>query len=117
MSLGPDILLGDDGDLAFTGGDLRMVASVAQAVRVNLSFVRGEWFLAPEVGLPYYTEVLVKPALLQQIGALFRRAILETPGVRDILSLTVSFDGPTRVLTVRFAADTDEGEISEEVLL
>lgn len=110
--LGPDLLLDPDShDLQFVGGDLVMAVDIAQAVKINLLFVQSEWFLNREKGLPYWDQVFVKGPNLDHVAALFRRAIVNTPGVLSVLSLSVDFDAGTREFRVEWSADSDEGEI------
>lgn len=114
MTLGPDILLDPDThDLDIVDGDLLLGADVAQAVKIRLLAVRGEWFLDRTAGIPYYEQVLVKNPNLSHVDALFRQTIVETPGINQLLSFETDFDANTRTYTVTWSADTDEGEISE----
>ena len=56
-----DILLTADGGLAIgETGDISITDSVRQAIRVRLRWFFQEWRLGPEIGIPYYEEILVK---------------------------------------------------------
>ena len=120
MSTTRDIALDGNGDWQVTAGDLVLVAgqaAILQAIRIRLQFFKGEWFLDEDAGVPYFQSVLVKnpdPNLLQTI---FRDAILATPGVLGLPSLTLTLDRSTRSLTVAFRASTDEGELDATVTL
>lgn len=112
--LGPDLLLDPDThDLAFSNGDLQMAVDVAQAVKINLLFVEGEWFLDRLKGVPYFSDVFVKAPNLDHVAAFFRAAIVETPGVGELLEFSFDFDTPSRLFSVEWKADTDDGEIGD----
>lgn len=117
MTLGPDILLDDDGDLDLSNGDLQMVVSVAQNIRVRLLYVQSEWFLDTSKGLPYFEVIFVKNPNITHLGAIFRRCIRETPGVASLDSFSLDFNVNTRELVINFAASTDQGEINESINL
>lgn len=114
MTLGPDLLLDPSShDLVLVDGDLVLGADVAQAVKIRLLFVRGEWFLNRLQGVPYFEQIFVKNPNLSHVSAIFRKTILDTPGVNELTSFSFDFDNATRVFTLTWAADTDEGEISD----
>ncbi len=112
--LGPDILLDTEThDLVFVDGDLVLVADVAQAVKIRLLFVQGDWFLNRAAGLPYFEKILVKNPNIDHVAAIYRRVIVDTPGVGEITKFVFDFDAATRIFTLDWAADTDEGEIGD----
>lgn len=112
MTLGPDLLLDeDDHDLVFEGGDLVMKVDLRQAIKIAILFVRGEWFLKRDEGVPYYESIFVKDPNLDHVASFFRAAILGVPGVRSILEFSLDLDRGTRTLIVDWKCDTDEGEI------
>lgn len=110
-----DFALNADGDLDVSMGDFtltRGVEAIQQAIKIKLQFFQGEWFLDLTAGVPFYQSVLVKnpsPSVLQSI---FRKAILEVPGVLAVTSLNIVISRVTRALTVSFTATTDVGELS-----
>lgn len=109
-----------DGDFVFTTGG----EAVVQALRIALQTIRGEWFLDLEEGVPYYEgdTVTAEEALLGQVFdetkalSAFREAILAVPGVSDILSLGVAFDGTSRRMTVEFRVRTVFGDSDTETV-
>lgn len=116
MSIGPDLLLDTDThDLVVRDGDLVVESSVAQAIKMRILFFRGEWFLNTSVGIPYYEEVFIKQPNLDHLSGLFRRVIIQTPGVTELLSFSLDFDDTTRELSVSFTADSIQGEIDETI--
>lgn len=112
--LGPDLLLDPlTHDLTFVDGDMVMSADVAQAVKINLLFIQDDWFLNLAAGVPYFEKIFVKAPNLDHVAAIFRRTIVETPGVGALTKFVFDFDGDTRIFTLEWAADTDEGEIGD----
>lgn len=109
-----DLLLDADGDLVIKDGDLVLVGgieAIRQDVWCRLRFFRGEWFLDASAGVEYFQRILTKPADVDGARDIFRREILATPGVTEVVSLEVAFDGRTRALTGSFVAKTDAGLI------
>lgn len=115
-----DIGLDTNGDLAFEGGDLKLLSgleALVQSVRIRLSFFKGEWFLDLDAGVPYYQEMLGKKPRVELLRSVFRKAIEETPGIDRVISLSVTFNGAARRLEVKYRAASALGEISERVVL
>lgn len=81
-------------------------AAIAQQVTIRLNFFLGEWFLDTRQGMPYIQRVLVKNPRSAAVRAIFRRAIVTTPGIIDVTSLETSVSG-TRTLNVSFVAVVD----------
>ena len=70
----------------------------------------GEWFLDTSIGFPWIPRVLsLKNPSFTEIRALFRQAILLTPGVVSLEALSMSLDPRTRQLEYSFAAKLDSG--------
>ena len=105
------------GDLDFSGGTMQVVddaPAIAQAVKIGLSTFLTEWFLDLEVGIPYYEQIFVKAPNFPAVREIFRRDILDTPGVNEVLSLDLNYTNATRKLDVGWRASTDFGEITQE---
>lgn len=110
--LGPDLQLDDlTGDLVLVNGDLQLAADPVQQVSIRLKFVRGEWFLDVEVGVPYFEDVFVKQPDLDRIRAMYRTVIAETLGISDVRQIDLQYVPETRGLRVIWSADTEAGEI------
>jgi hypothetical protein len=95
------------GDLDLSTGDLQFVTgadAVAQHLLVRLRFYLGEWFLDTRVGIPYYSQILVKNPNLAAIRTTYRQAILSTPGVETLERMDLEFDAATRELALDFSA-------------
>lgn len=122
-----DLLLDADGDLVISGGDAAWssgIAGVAQGIRIALQLFRGEWFLDLDEGVPYLERdgVSADEALLGQrfnepkALRYFRDAIARAPGVNEIVSLSVTFDGPSRALTATWVVSTVFGDTPPDTL-
>lgn len=111
-----DLKLDDDGDLLFEGGDLVFTSgeeAIKQDIRARLLFFRGEWFMDEDIGLPYFTDILVKSPNFLVINSVIRTELENTPGVNEVKSLELTFDSNLRKLTVTWSVSTDVGEIGE----
>jgi hypothetical protein len=100
------------GDMQITLGDFAIVsdgAEVAQAVKIRLRLVLGEWFLDTRLGTDYPGVVWVKGPDLMAVEGLLRRTILETPGMATLTAYSQTFTTSTRSLVVTFAGTTEDG--------
>jgi len=104
-----------NGDLKITNGQLVLVTRVADVVAIELRnrflFVKGEWFLDTRLGVPYLAFVFVKNPDLIAIRSLFRKVIIDTNGVVDVLEMNLSFDSTTRKLSFTFRAQCVDGNV------
>lgn len=103
-------------DIEFLNGELQMVddsandpAQIKQALRHRLLFFRGEWFLDTTVGLPYFTEIMVKTPNIPNIAAIIKSEILMVSGVISISQFDLNYDIPNRKLIVNFTVSTIYG--------
>lgn len=100
-------------ELGLLNGDLvivRDLPAIAQDINMRLCFVRGEWFLDESVGVDYFGRVFVKGARRDDLALVFREALLATPGVAAVQSLSLNIDASRR-LTVNWTVSTDLGEL------
>lgn len=110
-----------DGDLSFVGGRMLLASGLDAVVigaETRLRLVYGEWALNRNVGVKWLENDLV-PADQAILGSKFnaarlraecRKAILATPGVVEILQMTIEFDGVTRTATVSWRARCEFGD-------
>jgi hypothetical protein len=121
-----DLLLDADNDIVVTD-DLqfsRGLTAVAQGIRIRMQLFKGEWFLNLNAGIPYLERpgVTRDEALIGQkfnelrARAVFRKAILTTPGVLGIEKLDVKFNDATRKLSVTWVARTVFGDTDPDTL-
>ena len=107
-----DWKLTDAGELDVTT-DLNMssgAAGVAQGIRVRVQMYAGEFFANLDQGLAWHDEIIGAKFDPVRTRTAFRRVILDAPGVESLTDLAVKFDGPTRTLTVSWAAITEFGD-------
>lgn len=113
-----DILM-KDGDLYFDEetADIKLTNSVRQAATIRLRWFYNEWRLGPEMGLPYYEEVLVKNPNIPKIRRLMSDRLYEINEVQEVENLDIEVSESKRTADVTFKLLTDEESILEEVSL
>lgn len=105
-----DLAIDTSGDIKVTDGDVTLtsgIEAIRQHVEIRLRSFAGEWFLDERIGVPYFGNVFRKNPDLTVLNAIFTKAILDTPGVNSLQSLTFNLVG--RQLNITFSALTDEG--------
>jgi hypothetical protein len=105
-----DLAIDTSGDIKVTEGDVSRttgIDAIRQHLEIRLRAFRGEWFLDERIGVPYFDNVFKKNPDLTVLNAVFTKAILDTPGVNSLNSLTFELVG--RQLNISFSALTDEG--------
>lgn len=110
------------GDLVMAGGDLVLTADanpagtqpILQDIIKRLLTFQGECFVDATLGLPWYQQVLgVKQGLSSgTFASTVADAILATPGVIRLDTLSVNFKDATRLLAISFSAVTQGGMVS-----
>ncbi|GJE77293.1 hypothetical protein [Methylorubrum suomiense] len=85
-------------------GNLRMVydaEAVGEHARQRLQFFKGEWFLDPRIGVPWFEQVLGFSGSRPQVSeAIVKREILQTPGVTGLSGIETTFDRLVRGIRV-----------------
>lgn len=114
--------LNSNNDIFVLGSRIAIVREgeqVVQHVRTRLLFYLEEWFLDLSAGTPWYQEVFVKPANLNNIESVIKARIATTPELSVITSFSMEVESPnTRQLLVSFSAETEYGNIdSEEIFI
>lgn len=87
-----------------TTGDMGVVtdaAAIAQHVRQRLKTFLGEWFLDTEAGVPWLDELFGRPYDPALAESIVKEEVLNTDGVKEILSFSVGFDRTKRNLIIR----------------
>jgi len=115
-----DILLDSTGDIDTSQPDLQQttgVKAIKQHLKQRLKTFYNEWFLDLRRGLPYFQHILVKNPDPVIVDSAFKRQILNTPGVLELIAFNIDVEISTRVMTLSFKALTSEGiiDFSEEV--
>jgi hypothetical protein len=88
---------------------------VGQKIENTLSTFNGEWFLNFELGIPYYSRILIKNADLSDVNNILLTAIAGINEVQEILEFDTTFDGTERKYTVEFKVVASDG-IEEETI-
>ena len=102
-----DILLTPDGDLNITDhGDILLTESVRQAIRIRLLWFFREWRFAPELGVPYFEDILIKNPNMNRIRRIIRNEVMSVDEVRDVRHLQIDLDPRSRRAVIRFEAVT-----------
>ena len=106
-----------DGDYQFVGTSVFLVDSpetVAQAIKTRLNLVTGDWFLDDRVG--FDLNKVTGTGTQGTRDAEVKRVILETRGVRSLVSYFSQVDAARR-FTVEATVDTEYGPVTiNEVL-
>lgn len=111
-----DIMLDLNGDLHISPeGDIALVDSVAQKIRIKLRMFENEWRWNRNEGLPYFEYLFQKNPDTDYLEAAVRARIFEIPEITDVRDVRVTLDSGTRSGTIRFTALTDNETIKEEV--
>lgn len=115
-----DILLDSTGDVDISQPDLQQtigVDAIEQHLKQRLKTFYNEWFLDLRRGLPYFQHILIKNPDPVVVDSAFKKQILDTPGVLELIAFNIDVEASTRIMTLSFKALVTEGEIdfSEEV--
>ena len=110
-----NILLDANGDWAVTDGAVQFATGkeeIAQIIQTRLKTIAGEWFLNAELGLPWFSRILVKNPNAAEVEGLFVREIANSPGVTSIEEFQMSYIKETRKLLVEARIASVDGVIS-----
>lgn len=103
------------GDIYLKNGTVELATAlidvVAQELRIRLNFFLGEWFLDATQGIPYFQTILGQKTPIGIVSQIFKKAISTCPGVANVDSFDVSFNGVTRSMTLNFACVLTDGSI------
>lgn len=103
-----------DGDIAVENNDVSFVDGadgIAQHMQIRYRLFLGEWFLNTSLGVPWFRDVLVKPASLPVVQDVLKEVALETPGVIEITKFIFGFDSATREISLAINVFSDDGPI------
>lgn len=105
-----DKQINEAGNLVLNNGTFTTVSAdeqIAQAWRIRLQHIKGEWFLDPESGIDVYGRVLRKPFDARSAEREFRRVTMGTDGIAFIRNITLTPNFATRTLAISITAVTD----------
>lgn len=99
-----------DGDYAINNFVDESAATI-QAVATRLRLFRGEWFLNLDSGVPWFQQILTKPARVARAERIIKDTITQTEGIESLQEFESSFDTGTRDFSVSFTAKTIYGDV------
>lgn len=102
-------------DMAYDGVNQSVVSGrdqVKQNLKIRLLMIQGEWFLNSQLGLPLFSQILVKNPDYSAIDVLIKATILDTPEVVEITSYSSTVNKSARHMTVNFQATTIYGDVT-----
>lgn len=109
-----DLALATNGhDLIIANGDLVIADgqdAIAQQLEIRLRFWFGEWFRDRQEGIDFLTFILVKNPQESIIVTLLAKVIRGTPGIVNLNTIVLNYDGSTRTMTVTFTCTCDTGK-------
>lgn len=108
-----DIQLNNDGDIDLSTGDLVLIDGVDEArqrVQIKLRFFKGEWFLAPSFGVPWFRDVLIKNPQTDVVRNLIVKAVESEAGVDKVTEIVLEYAPETRKLTISSLRALVDGE-------
>lgn len=104
------------GDLDLTeDGDIQIGNDVLQNARTAILWILGEWQFGPELGLPWFDDILVKRPNIDLIRQEIRDALLGVDDVSDADVELTEFDTRNRRISFNFTVWVGEESYSEEV--
>jgi len=86
-----------------------------QNLKIILLFFLGEFFLDTTVGIPYFTEILIKNPNIADVDSIFIAAILTGDSVNSLKRYEATFDISTRIYTIVFTVNTTFGLITQTI--
>lgn len=101
-------------DLDLKNGDLYLVQNVDDVVQYlgqKLKLFLGEWIRDQSAGIPYFDAIYVKGADPKVIDAIFKEAVLSTPGVVSIDTWSLTMDSAARNINLTFSGRSESGAI------
>ena len=107
-------------DIELVGNDFVLtegVDAISQHLSQRLKTFLNEWFLDNRIGVPYFEHVLKKNFDPVIVDTVFKKEIINTPGVLELLAFNADLDKVARTLQITFKARTSEGiiDFSEEL--
>ena len=112
-----DLLLNKEGDLVVnpTTG-VTITDSVAQAITIRLKWFFNEWRFAPQYGVPYFEEILVKNPNNLRVRQIIRDEILSVKEVEQVTKLDIVMR-PNRKASVTFSVIASGIQSEMEVVI
>ena len=103
--------LNSSGDLDFTNNNFVLVEGseeIKQLVQVRISTFLGEWFLDSSRGIPWFQDILKKNPNPVIVDAVLKNTVLETDGIKELISWDLDYDSSLRTLDLTFEAKVED---------
>lgn len=101
-----DLLLDENNDLVFINGECPVTVTqqevVGQRLKITLQTFLEEWFLDLDVGIPYFQHIFQKHKDKSSVDTIFQQAILNDPGVIELLSYESTLEAASRRFALSF---------------
>ncbi|MGF6139032.1 hypothetical protein [Pseudomonas laurylsulfatiphila] len=112
-----NLKLNSDNDIIIGRGTSRVAGLdfTIQLVKNRLLTVLGEWKADSTLGLPWFSDIMIKAPDLSLVEGLLLSCIKNTPHVLDVISINLQLDKDNRVLNVSFEALSDWGLFESNV--
>lgn len=107
-----DLSLNSDNDIELDAVDLKTIEgedAITQHLGQRLKTFLGEWFLDTRIGIGYFQLILKKNPDPVVVDTILKDAVINTPGVLQLLSWDLDVDNALRELTLTFRAQTSTG--------
>lgn len=107
------------GDLALANGTtyrLTGAACAAQRISISLDIFLGEWFLDLRIGIAYFRDILIHSPNAEVVRSVFKKGVLQTPGIVACTSPDVVLDTTKRIASVSFVATYQDGTTVPQTL-
>jgi len=111
-----DLTIGDNDNLRFTENNVEFVA---QKIENRLLFFLGEWYLNPDLGIPYLDNVdrrdkskniFVKNPDLNMVNSIFINEVFDIDEIEEIEKFETEFDTSLRKYTITWSVKITTGE-------
>ena len=110
-ALSHDLKIGNGRLLRIAGSD-----EVRQRVKVALWHELGEYFIYVNHGIPWHSEILGGKLDNNSVLNIVRNAILDVPGVRKIISLSMSRSGRNYSISAQIEVERGKNEIGDGII-
>jgi len=113
-----DYLLGDDGDIVIVNGSPQYTSTIEQSSKqqaiISLNTYKGEWDFNTLAGIPWIKNENNNVSVLgkgtkELLDSLVQQDILDRENIVKIIEYNSVLDNSTRVLSLSFIAETNEG--------
>lgn len=85
---------------------------LSQKIENTLKTLYGEWFANQTLGIPYFQTILKKQTNIDQVNIIFKNAIKNIEGVRNIIKFEPEYNTSTRTYTIsELIVQSEENEI------